>query len=136
MLACLTVRGSEDPCGDGLEHLTPEDWSRWRHVRLEALAEAPNAFGSSLYWGGHGDTEKRWRDRLQDVPLNVLAVIDGRGVGQVSGTAPADQGNVELISLWVAPDVRGRGIGDALVRAVVQWAQAHGAAIVKLAVQS
>jgi ribosomal protein S18 acetylase RimI-like enzyme len=69
------------------------------------------------------------------VALNVVAVIDGQGLGQVSGTTTDDRSEVELISMWVTPDVRGTGIGDALVREVVQWAQARGAGRVKLAVK-
>ncbi len=29
---------------------------------------------------------------------------------------------VELISLWVAPFARGRGVGDAAIQSVVSWA--------------
>lgn len=45
--------------------LTPDDWPIWRELRLAALAEAPQAFGSRLAdWQGEGDREERWRDRL------------------------------------------------------------------------
>jgi ribosomal protein S18 acetylase RimI-like enzyme len=118
-----------------LQHVGPEGWHLWREVRLQALAEAPYAFSSSLgYWQGPGDTKQRWQERLRDVALNVVAVSDGRGVGQVSGCSPDDGGVVELISMWVAPDTRGSGIGDALVAEVVQWARECGATEVKLAV--
>jgi ribosomal protein S18 acetylase RimI-like enzyme len=49
--------------------------------------------------------------------------MDGQAVGMVSATAPDEDGAVELISMWVDPVARGRGVGDAAVGAVVQWAQ-------------
>ena len=47
---------------------------------------------------------------------------------------PGDDGTPELISMWVSPAGRGRGIGDRLVRAVAQWARQQGAAALRLAV--
>ncbi|MFR9780959.1 GNAT family N-acetyltransferase, partial [Micromonospora sp. MS34] len=59
---------------------------------------------------------------------------DGQPVGMASG-APTDQdGVVELISMYVAPVGRGRGVGDHLVRAVGQWARLVGAGTLRLAV--
>ena len=97
-------------------------------MRLSALEEAPHAFGSVLAdWQGAGDTERRWRDRLDDVALNVIAYLDGRPAGMVSGSASGAPGTVELLSMWVAPFARGRGVGDALVEAVLRWAGRQGA---------
>ena len=104
-------------------------------MRLAALAEAPYAFGSTLEeWSGVGDVEGRWRERLLSVPLNLIADLDGRSVGMASGTAPVD-GEVELISMWVAPEGRGRGVGDALVDAIVRWARNQGAVRLVLGVR-
>lgn len=117
------------------QRLGPEGWRLWREIRLQALAEAPSAFGSSLsYWRGSGDSEQRWQDRLRDVALNVVAVGGGHGVGQVSGTKPDDDGEVELISMWVAPSFRSAGIGEGLVREVIPWAREHRAVAVRLTV--
>jgi ribosomal protein S18 acetylase RimI-like enzyme len=103
-----------------LHELVPDDWDRWRALRLAALAEAPYAFGSRLAdWQGDGDAEARWRTRLRDIAYNMVAVLDGEPAGMISGTAGSP---VELLSLWVAPCARGRGVGDALVRAVLAWA--------------
>jgi ribosomal protein S18 acetylase RimI-like enzyme len=102
---------------------------------LEALREAPYAFGSTLAeWQGDGDTEARWRARLTTVPGNFVAYLDGVAVGIVSGTAPDESGTIDLISMWVAPFARGRGAGDALVSAVIEWARTQSATQVGLAV--
>ncbi|MCM3921990.1 GNAT family N-acetyltransferase [Frankia sp. AiPs1] len=110
-----------------LRALVADDWPVWRALRLAALADAPHAFGSPLAaWQGDGDTERRWRARLEAVAVNIVADLDGRPAGMVSGDR-AGLDTVELISLWVAPTARGRGVGDLLVAAVVEWAEQAGA---------
>ncbi|MEO7131548.1 MAG: GNAT family N-acetyltransferase [Dermatophilaceae bacterium] len=104
--------------------VTPQEWRLWRQLRLTALAEAPAAFGSTLAdWSGAGDTEQRWRARLRDVAFNVVLTWQGEPLGMVSATGPDDQGRIELISMWIAPRARGRGVGDEAVRQVLAWAQ-------------
>jgi ribosomal protein S18 acetylase RimI-like enzyme len=119
-----------------LRRLTSGDWQLWRDVRLQALEDAPEAFSSLLSdWQRDGDVEVRWRKRLDDVPFNVLAFVAGRPVGQVSGTAVDGRRSVELISLWVAPDARGAGVGTGLIEAVAEWARSAGAECVSLGVR-
>ena len=101
--------------------LTPDDWSLFRELRLAALREAPDAFSSTLAdW--QDAREARWRERLTNVPFNAIAFLDGAAAGMVGATGPNAAGTVELISMWVAPFARGRGVGDALVKSVAQWA--------------
>ena len=58
--------------------LNPGDWWLWRELRLAALAEAPAAFSSTLAeWSGAGDTEQRWRARLEGVALNIILTSAG-----------------------------------------------------------
>jgi ribosomal protein S18 acetylase RimI-like enzyme len=110
------------------------DWLVWRSVRLEALADAPAAFGSTLAeWVDAPDD--RWRARIRDVPLNLIARLDDRPVGQVGATRTGRPGAVELISMWVSPAARGAGMGDALVDAVISWAASEGATQVELSVK-
>ncbi|GAB2997450.1 GNAT family N-acetyltransferase [Amycolatopsis acidiphila] len=116
-----------------LRVLTADDWAAWRELRLASLRDAPDAFGATLAdWVREG--EPRWRQRLTDVPFNVLAELDGTPAGMVSGTEPDAGQAVELISMWVAPSARGRGVGDELIGAVVGWAQRRGARRVVLRV--
>ncbi len=108
----------------------PDDWPEWRSLRLASLAEAPEAFWSTLAeWSGPHDTEARWRERLSSTPLNLVAEVRGVAVGIVSAGEPWEPGadcEVELASMWVTPGGRGRGVGDALIGAVVEWARLQG----------
>ncbi len=114
--------------------LSVDDWQHWRALRLAALADAPEAFGSGLADWADADDD-RWRARLRDVPLNVVADLHGEPVGQVSALIADDSGSVELISMWVAPRARGTGVGDALIGAVAGWANDVGATRVALNVK-
>jgi GNAT superfamily N-acetyltransferase len=119
-----------------LRVLTPDDWPVWRELRLAALAEAPQAFGSRLAdWQGDGDREVRWRDRLS-IPgsHNLVALADGEPAGMASGIPDDEPGVAKLISMWVSPAARGRGVGDRLLAAVEQWARQAGAGALKLLV--
>ncbi|WP_037604264.1 GNAT family N-acetyltransferase [Streptacidiphilus rugosus] len=120
-----------------LRILEADDWPIWRELRQAALAEAPSAFGSTLAeWQGPGDREVRWRARLE-IPggFNVVAVVDGRPAGMVSGVPDEEaEDAVELISMWVSPAARGQGVGDALMQAVEHWATGRGAAHIRLSV--
>ncbi|NPD04800.1 GNAT family N-acetyltransferase [Nocardioides sp. zg-1308] len=106
-----------------LVRIGPDDWAELRDVRLAALLDAPGAFGAR-----HADwadaTEQRWRARLADVALTVVARSDTGPVGVVSGAESEDV--VELISMWVAPGERGTGLAGRLIDHVVTWAADRG----------
>ncbi|KAL2163830.1 hypothetical protein VTH06DRAFT_5889 [Thermothelomyces fergusii] len=123
--------------------LSPDDWRLWRALRLRALADVPHAFGATLaHWQGDGDREQRWRARLA-IPgsRNLVArIMGGEGgeedpVGMASGVpARGDADAVELISLWVAPAARGRGVAARLLGDVEQWAARLGRKTLRLSV--
>ena len=116
--------------------LSSNEWPIFRDLRLAALAEAPDAFGTRLAeWQGPRDTAARWTQRLADVPFNAVAYLAASPVGIASGTTADANDGIELISMWVAPAARGKGAGEALIAAVVGWARAQGAAHVWLSVR-
>jgi len=115
--------------------VTADAWPEWRLLRRQALAQSPDAFGSTLAeWSDEGDTEQRWRRRLDAVPVNLMADDDGAPVGMVRVTAVVDA-QAEIMSVWVAPQARGRGAGDALIGAALDHARAAGANRVALNVR-
>ncbi len=114
--------------------VSPDDWEIWRILRLAALAEAPYAFRSQIVdWQEENDREDRWRNRLS-IPgsYNLVAVIDDQPVGMASGVPASNDSDAELISMWVAPTARGRGVGDLLVQEVERWARSMAARILRL----
>jgi ribosomal protein S18 acetylase RimI-like enzyme len=117
-----------------LRVLSPDDWELWRDTRLRALADSPDAFGSTWAEWQFAD-EDRWRQRLAAVPFNVVAVVGDQAVGQASGTQLDGEQRVELISMWVAPSARGSGVADALLAAVKNYAERVGAIAVRLSVR-
>jgi ribosomal protein S18 acetylase RimI-like enzyme len=115
-----------------LRRLSTDDWAAFAALRLAALTEAPDAFGSTLAeW--RDASEQRWRNRVAVAPLNLVASLDGSDVGMLSGIEEIP-GTVEVISVWVAPAARGQGVGDAMLEAVLAWADDRDAQRVVLTV--
>lgn len=83
------------------------------------------------------DVWRAWAAEAAEGIDKVLFVAEEAGVvrGVVGGFRRLDPGEVQLISLWVDPGARGRGIARSLIRAVAGWAQERGAARVVLFVQ-
>jgi GNAT superfamily N-acetyltransferase len=64
-----------------------------------------------------------------------LAEDDGGMLGVVGGFRRLDPTEVQLVSLWVDPRARGRGVAQLLIREVAEWARGLGAERVVLFVQ-
>jgi GNAT superfamily N-acetyltransferase len=110
-----------------------EEWHVLRDIRLDALQDAPDAF-LSTYAEQAASVEADWRRRISRGGTFFAYIPEVNGtepVGLVGGFL-GKLGMVELVSLWVRPQARGRGVGEALVAAVVGWAKARDATSVHL----
>jgi ribosomal protein S18 acetylase RimI-like enzyme len=113
----------------------PDEWAVVRDVRLAALAEAPDAFASTVS-RETGQSEGEWRAKIAARPW-FLAWHEDQPAGLVAmfpeapeqTTGPPDW---HLVSMWVRPEARGAGVADQLVTAVLAHAKAAGAAQVTL----
>ena len=104
-----------------LRRLTPDDWAVLRDVRLRALADSPDAFGSTLERENDFE-EKDWRRRSVR-PVWVVEV-DGRPVA-MAGVFP-DDGVLQVWGMWTDPAHRGQGLARALLDALIGPAVAEG----------
>ncbi len=112
---------------------TIEEWQVLRDIRLAALRDAPNAFGST-YAEQAASVEADWRRRISrgGTFFAYVPEIDGTEPAGLVGGFQEKPATVELVSLWVRPRARGLGVGDALVAAVIHWARARNATSVHL----
>lgn len=103
--------------------LSPEAWPVYRTLRLEALRTEPHAFAAS-----HAVNAARpddwWRGRLENAQVDprrtlLFAFDDEAAVGMV-GAYPNEEGEAEIIAMYVRPAARGRGVGRLLMRAVLE----------------
>jgi GNAT superfamily N-acetyltransferase len=126
------TRGAS-PSGAVITLARTEDWAEVRKVRVRALTDAPFAFESR--WDEEKDLpEAFWRARLErDNAATFLAVREHKAVGLVTGLVDAENPErVDLVSMWVAPEVRRQGLGRELIASVVRWAHEQGASFIEL----
>lgn len=119
-----------------VRRVTGDEWQALRDVRLRALADAPDAFGTT-HAEASARPEEWWRDWAAksadgDTQAMVLAWDEAEAVG-IAGVF-FEEGVWHVISMWVERRVRGAGVGRALLVAVVAWARAHGGDTIRLSV--
>jgi len=116
-----------------IREAAPDDWPILRDIRLTALADAPDAFAST-YAREEAFEQADWLARIVGGGsfLAYLPEIDAsEPVGLAGGFTP-QPGVIELVSMWVRPKARGRGVGAALIAAVTDWAKVSDATVVHL----
>ena len=55
-----------------------------------------------------------------------MAEVDGEAAGIVSGGDSGTEGTAAITTMWVDPRFRRRGVGDLLVKSVLEWARSTG----------
>ena len=110
-----------------------DDWQALRDIRLEALRDAPTAFGST-YEQETERGEAHWRDRIArgGTFLAFVPEVSATEPSGLIGGYQEDPVTVELVSMYVRPRARGRGVGEALVASVIDWAGKRNAECVRL----
>jgi GNAT superfamily N-acetyltransferase len=128
-----------------VRRLEPADWPALRAVRLAALADAPEAFASTLE-RELGYSDERWQEWLGSTVATFGAFMAGEELGpseaRIVGMAaarvrprpgqPDDYCEWRLMSVWLSPGLRGTGTATRLVDAVREQARQSGADVLSL----
>lgn len=123
-----------------VEHLRVNQWRLLKSVRLQALADAPEAFSTTLAQAQQW-SDQEWQERARRFSISppataCMASVDGAPCGMVScylseGPCQAQETVAELTAFWVNPQQRGQGVGEALVACAADWAVTQGAAVLQ-----
>ncbi|MGE5574112.1 MAG: GNAT family N-acetyltransferase [Bacteroidota bacterium] len=134
-----------NPClaegGRKLTHvrsLPPNGWRLWRSLRLQALADSPDAFGSTLE-DAIQLADCGWEELVSSSSsaerVLLVAEREGRPVGIARVQFLDDRrSQADLFSVWVMPSERRLGVGRALVDSTIEWARSKGASEIVLSV--
>jgi GNAT superfamily N-acetyltransferase len=117
-----------------IRQAAPGDEAVLRSVRIDALSDAPEAFGSTLE-RELSRTPEDWRRWMSPGAVFILYDDLGQARGLVAGAAREDDPTaIQLMAMWVDPSMRGSGGASALVAALLTWASQQGAREVQLRV--
>ena len=103
-----------------LRRVSVDDWHLLRDVRLRALTDSPDAFGSTLAQAS-ALSDRDWQARAGGGGLILVAIEDGVGVAMGGTFAPADRSTVFVWGMWTDPAARGRTIGGQVLDTLLAW---------------
>lgn len=111
-----------------IRRLEPHEVALHRSLRLRALEDAPDSFGDRF-----DDISVRpssyWEDLTRSVTgadrhAMFLCVSETAVCGSAYGLVDEQRAGIGRVGgMWVEPASRGRGIGAALLDAVIEWAR-------------
>ncbi len=124
-----------------IRQIQPIDWELFKSLRLTALAEAPYAFDETL------DEAKQlpdsgWKAVTEcnsggKESICALAFNTDEPIGMAAGFLDQDDESLaHLVSMWIDPMYRGRGIAETLIRFISDWANIAGATVLTAAVNT
>jgi ribosomal protein S18 acetylase RimI-like enzyme len=128
-----------DEGGIEIRQIEAGEWRRWREVRLRMLRDDAHFF-STRYDDMVREPDATWRIWVADAASGAektlfVAEEQGQWLGVVGAFTRVNPLEVQLISMWVDPGARGRGVAQQLIRAVALWANGRGSTRVVLFVQ-
>ena len=102
--------------------LEPARWREYKDLRLQALSDAPQEFGTTLA-EAKKYLDKKWRESLA-LPTSILwfAEVNGKVVGMVGvywGHGATRRHVANMFGMYVVPDYRKQGIGARLLSEVI-----------------
>ena len=107
-----------------IHRTTPDDRERLRRIRLAALADSPDAFSGTLAEAA-ALPDAEWRHRATP-STSSACFIAGEGDTWIGMCVVLVRAATELVSVWVDPSHRRRGVVTALLEAAIEWCRHQG----------
>ncbi|MEM1099364.1 MAG: GNAT family N-acetyltransferase [Planctomycetota bacterium] len=120
--------------------LEPSESGLLRDLRLRALSEAPSAFGST-YAREAGFDDAEWTERARSWAsercATWVAFQRDASCGIVACALDREtDARSWIVSMWVDPEVRRRGVGRRLIDEAIAWSRRQSVSEVRLHVTS
>ncbi len=107
---------------------TPEEWEKYKEIRLNTLKNEPQAF-SSTYEDALNKTDEEWQSMLVDQDnVYMLACIDHEviGAGRIALKDEEELPNTAVLcGLYVEKEYREQGVAKALLTARLEECSKH-----------
>jgi len=122
-----------------IRRIEPQEWPKYRELRLRSLQESPDAFGST-YSLEVARPDDVWATRVRDAAASgkdiALFAQTGNDLCGLSWCKvfPEDPDIANLFQMWVAPEYRRVGVGGRLLTEAISWASTTGAKLLRLGV--
>ncbi len=111
-----------------------DDVEAFRRIRLEALREEPLAYASS-YEDSVVLTDEDWRSRMREPVLAAFRGDEPVGLAGLVRQGPSKMAHrASIVMVYVRKSLRGTGVADGLIDAVIEEARAMGIVQLELAV--
>lgn len=123
-----------------IRRIRADEGKALRQIRLQAIRDTPEAFGSSLAEtlartdGGWTHWASSSASGMESVMFVAEADSAWIGMAGCRFDSSRPQSPAHMISMWVAPPYRGQGLGRMLVERIAGWARDAGARRLELCV--
>ncbi len=113
-----------------IRELERREWALFRELRLRSLADSPDAF-ARRFVDEQAQPDAHWIRLTESVTVPdgqvmLVAEDDGRALGLAFGLFDKEHpGAGHVGGMWVERGSRGKGAGQALLGAAIEWARSR-----------
>jgi ribosomal protein S18 acetylase RimI-like enzyme len=123
----------QSPKKISFKKVSPEDWEKFREIRLKGLQSDPQAFGGT-FESESQEGEDYWKERFSN-PERCFYAAEEEGVFvATAGSKKIAEDNWMIVAVYTLPEFRGKNISKELIKRIIGEAKKTGAAKVSLMV--
>ena len=113
--------------------VSPDDWEKFRDIRLKGLQTDPQAFGGT-FESESAEDESYWKDRFSNPERCFYAAEEGNAYIATAGSKKIAEDNWMIMAVYTLLEFRGKNISQELINRVIDEAKNSGAKKVSLMV--